>query len=204
MFKALKMLKIAKDPRNYRWFYTSEGKLVIGGKNEDQNEYVLKYFLKSEYTVMHTSSPGSPFMIIQNSSPSKKDLDECAVFCASFSKEWKKLKNSRGKIDIDFFKGNQIYKTKDMKTGTFGIKGKKKTMKVKPELMLIIQKGKLRAVPKTKTKEQILGLIKPGKLSKEEAGGKIAKDIRDNYHLPISKDEVMQAIPSDKIGVSKK
>ena len=71
MFKALRMLKVAKDPGNYRWFYTSEGKLVIGGKNEEQNELVLKHFLKSEYTVMHTNAPGSPFMIIQDSSPSK-------------------------------------------------------------------------------------------------------------------------------------
>ena len=203
MFRALRMLKVAKDPGNYRWFYTSEGKLVIGGKNEEQNELVLKHFLKSEYTVMHTNARGSPFMIIQDSSPSKKDLEETAVFCASFSKEWKKLKNARGKISIDVFKGNQIYKTKQMKTGTFGIKGKKKAMKVKPELILIIQKGKLRAVPKTKTKEQILGVLKPGKLTKEEAGVKIAKSIRDNYHLPISKDEVMQAIPSDKVGFKK-
>ena len=38
MFKALRMLKVAKDPGNYRWFYTSEGKLVIGGKNESAQD----------------------------------------------------------------------------------------------------------------------------------------------------------------------
>ena len=40
-------------------------------------------------------------------------------------------------------------------------------------------------------------------LAGKEAGVKIAKSIRDNYHLPISKDEVMQAIPSDKVGFKK-
>jgi len=39
---------------------------------------------------MHTSLPGSPFMIIQTDKPTKKDLDETARFTAAFSKQWKK------------------------------------------------------------------------------------------------------------------
>ena len=197
----LKLLTPAKNYLYYRWFYTSEGKLVVGGKSEDQNELVLKNFRKSNYTIMHTSKPGSPFMIIQTDSPSKKDLDEAAIFCAAFSKEWKNLKGSKGKISIDIFKGNQIFKGKGMKTGTFGVKGKKKTVKVKPELVMIIQKGKLRAVPKVKIKEQVLVNINPGKMSKDDAVDKIAKKIKDKFHLPVSKDEVMQAIPSGSMSV---
>ena len=82
--------------------------------------------------------------------PSKRDIEEAAVFCACFSKQWKEGKK---KINIDVFKGENIYKTKSMKVGTFGVKGKKETIKVTPELVLVFQKGKLRAVPKT-TKEQ--------------------------------------------------
>ncbi len=198
----LKLLTPARDYRNYRWFYTSEGKLVVGGKSEDQNELVLKNFRKSNYTIMHTSKPGSPFMIIQTDSPSKKDLDEAAVFCAAFSKEWKNLKGSKGKISIDIFKGNQIFKDKGMKTGTFGVKGLKRKVKVKPELVVIIQKGKLRAVPKIKgRKEQVLVDINPGKLSKEQAVDQIAKKIKDKFHLPVSKEEIMQAIPSGNMDV---
>jgi len=198
MFNKLRQMQQARDFMNYRWFYTSEGRLVVGGKNEDQNELVLRNFLKPNYVVMHTSKPGSPFMIIQEHEPSEKDLNETAVFCAAFSKQWK-LGNK--KVDIDVFKGSQIYKDKKMKTGTFGVKGKKKKMKVKPELALVIQKGKLRAVPKSKRKEEILVNIQPGKLSKEEATDKIAKKIKDKFHFPISKDEIMQAIPSDGMSV---
>jgi len=187
----------AKDYRNYRWFFTSNKVLVVGGKSDKQNEFVIKNFLKLDYTLMHTSLPGSPFMIIQSSKPTKKDLEETAIVTASFSHQWKLGKK---KIEIDVFKGTEIYKTKSMKMGTFGVKAKKKTMKVKPELVLIIQKGKLRAVPVT-TKEQVLVTIKQGKLSKEEASEKIAKKIKDKFHFPISKQEIMQTIPSDKLSV---
>jgi predicted ribosome quality control (RQC) complex YloA/Tae2 family protein len=182
---------------NYRWFFTSDNVLVIGGKSDEQNESVIRNFLRPEYTIMHTSTPGSPFMIIQTDKPSKKDLDETAIFCGCFSKQWKENKKN---IEIDIFNGDQIYKKKSMKLGTFGVKGEKKTVKIKPELVLVIQKGKFRAVPKT-TKEQKLVRITPGKLSKEDAVEEIVKKINKKYHYPVSKEEVGQAIPSDKISV---
>jgi len=198
MFKSLKLINEARDFLNYRWFYTSEGKLVIGGKSEEQNESVLRNFLRPYFVVMHTSKPGSPFMIIQSSEPSKKDLEETAIFCACFSKQWK---SGSKEVDIDVFNGSQMYKDKTMKTGTFGVKGRKKKVKTKLDLILIIQNGKLRAVPKIKRNEETLASIKPGKMSKEDATDKIAKRIKDKFHFPISKDEIMQAIPSDGISV---
>ena len=192
--------KPVKDYKNYKWFFTTNNVLVVGGKSDEQNELALKNFSKPEYTIMHTSKPGSPFMIIQSDKPTKKDLEETAIFCACFSKQWKNVKSATTKIDVDIFKGNQIYKLRTMKKGTFGINGKKETTKVKLELVLIFQKGKLKAVPKT-TKEKILVEIKPGKLTKEQATEKISKKIKDKFYLPIEKDEIMQAIPSGKLSV---
>jgi hypothetical protein len=186
-----------EDYLSHRWFFTSEGKLVVGGKSDEKNEEVIRNFLRPEYVIMHTSLPGSPFMILQTERPSKADLKETAIFTAAFSKQWK---NGSKNIAIDIFKGSQIYKAKAMKTGTFGVKGDKETVKVKPELVLIIQKGKIKAVP-SNGKEKILAKIKPGKLTKEEAAEKIAKIMRNKFHFPVNKDEIMQAIPSDKIDV---
>ena len=190
-------LKPAKNYRNYRWFFTSNNVLVVGGKSDSQNELVIKNFLKPDYTIMHTSLPGSPFMIIQSDKPTKKDLDETAIFTASFSKQWK---NGSKNIEVDIFNGWQVYKVKSMKIGTFGVKGNKETKKVKPGLVLVIQKGKFRAVP-SKGKEKKLAEIKPGKLSKEKAVEKLSKKIQDKFHLPVHRDEIMQAIPSDKLSV---
>jgi len=185
------------DYRKYRWFFTSSGKLVVGGKSDKQNELAIRYFLKPNYIVMHTSLPGSPFMIIQDENPTKKDLDETAIFTAGFSKQWK---NNKKSIEVDIFKGSQIYKTKSMKVGTFGVRGEKKTKKVTPKLVLVVQKGKLRAVPIT-TKEKKLVEITPGKLSKEQAAEKISKKIKNEFNLPVSKEEIMSAIPSDKLSI---
>jgi hypothetical protein len=189
-----------KAYESYRWFFTSEGKLVVGGKSDEQNELVIKNFLKPDYTVMHTSSPGSSFMIIQSKNPSKKDIEETAIFTGCFSKQWK---NSVKNIEIDIFKGEQIYKLKSMKKGTFGVKGDKKTIKIKPELALVIQKGKFKAVPNT-TKEKKLARIMQGTLSKEKASEILAKIIKDKFHLPVHKDEIMSAIPSDKINIKER
>jgi len=195
------MLKLqsSKNYENYRWFFTSSDNLVIGGKSDEQNELVLKNFLRPEYTILHTSNPGSPFMIIQSENPDKDDIEESAIFCACFSKQWKEVKPNK-KIEVDVFKGDQVYKTKSMKTGTFGIKGDKKILKVVPKLVLVFQKGKLKSVPRTK-KEKPLVEIKPGKLTKEKAAELIAKKIKDKFHFPISKEEIRSAIPSNKIGV---
>ncbi len=192
-----KLLNLDEKYANFRWFFTSNGILVVGGKNDEQNETVLKEFIKPNYTVVHTSAPGSPFMIIQSEKPSKKDIEESAVFCACFSKQWKL--GSRI-VSIDVFKGGQIYKKKGMKTGTFGVMEGKKTLKVNPELVLVIQNGKLRAVPKT-TKQEKLVELKQGKMAKEQAAEIIARKIKEKYAFPFSREEIMAAIPSDKLEI---
>ncbi len=193
----IKLSNLGKKFEGFRWFFTSENVLVVGGKSDEQNEIVLSKFIKPDFIIAHTSLPGSPFMVIQSDKPSKQDIEETAVFCACFSQQWKTDKKT---IDIDIFKGEQIYKTKIMKTGTFGVKGVKKTMKVRPELVLVIQNGKLRAVPKA-TNSKVLAKIMQGNLSKEETAMKISKIIKDKYHFPISKEEILSAIPSDKMSV---
>ena len=194
----MRKLNPQKDYRNYRWFLTSDKKLVVGGKSDTQNELVIRNFLKPSYTIMHTALPGSPFMIILSDNPSKKDVGETAIVTGCFSQQWKLNKK---KIEIDIFKGEMIYKTKSMKLGTFGIKGDKKSMKITPELVLVIQRGKLKAVPKT-TNEKKLVKITSGNLSKEKAAEEIAGIMRNKFHYPVSKEEIMQAIPSDKIKIS--
>lgn len=193
----IKLTNLDRKYENFRWFFTSNNTLVVGGKSDEQNEIVLKEFLKPNYIVMHTSAPGSPFMVIQSDTPSKKDIEEAAVFCACFSQQWKLKKK---KIQIDIFKGEQIYKIPSMKKGTFGVKSRKKTIKVKAELFLVIQNGKLRAVPNA-SKLEVLAHIKQGNLSKEEAVEKIFKIIKDKYHFPVSREEIMSAIPSSKLSV---
>lgn len=174
------------DYAKFRWFFTSSGVLVIGGKSADQNEEIVK-LARPRDAMLHTSSPGSPFCIVfYDVEETEKDVHEAAIFCASLSKDWKLKKKQ---ISVDVFRKDQIYKTKSMPKGTFGVKGKTEILKVEPKLYLEFQEGKLRSVPfKTDIAE-----IKPGKMSKDEAAEMIRKK------LEIPKEEAMSALPSDGI-----
>lgn len=157
-----------KNYTQYRWFYTSQDTLVVGGKNASQNDQLMKEITSSgkDYLVMHTSSPGSPFSVLVKSKElvKKQELEECAIFTACFSKEWKQGKK---KASVDVFTSAQLSKGKEMSVGTWRVSGKVERVSVPLELVLAIQKKKLRAVPSKSTKRP-LARICPGSVDKTD------------------------------------
>lgn len=188
-----KIAKNNEDFKKFRWFETSSRKIVVGGKNAEQNEFLVKQLINSvdNYIVMHTNSPGSPFAIIPSESPNEIDLEETAIFTASFSRAWKaKAKNVR----VDIFKASSIYKTKSMKIGTFGVKKLEGTKIVSPKLYITTQKSVIRAVPQEKKNSIILI---PGNLSKDHTCEQIAEKLK------VTKQEVEMALPSGEFKIVK-
>jgi len=116
---------------NFRKAVTSSGKLMLAGKNAETNEKLIEQVGKEEL-VFHTAKPGSPFVNIKledGEKYSQKDVQEAAIFCAKYSQDWKKAKIKKD-VDVHYFLGKDIFKLKDMKLGTFGVKGYKE-MRVK-------------------------------------------------------------------------
>lgn len=182
----------------YRWFFTSAGNLVIGGKSAEQNEEVVKNQVNREDLIMHTAQPGSPFTVIktQNKETTAEDIHEAAIFTASFSKSWKQGKKQ---AEIHIFKPEQIVKEKGSKTGTFTVLGKIRKAKAELKLALTIQKGRLRAVPLT-VAQDILYMLQPGKIQKEEAVEEIAKKLKQE-NLCFKKEEILNALPAGKFSI---
>lgn len=180
-----------EDYKKYRWFFTSSGKLVLGGKSAVQNEEIVN---NAKGVLLHTAAPGSPFCVIEK--PTKKELEEAAIFTACFGQEWKRGKK---KARVHVFESNQLIKDKKMKTGTFGVLGKVKDIEVDLKLGLCFQKKILRAVPLSACEDKILEII-PGKLNKEKAVQTILNCL-EQKGISVSKDEVFSAIPSDKIEI---
>jgi predicted ribosome quality control (RQC) complex YloA/Tae2 family protein len=112
---------------NFREIITNSGQLVLAGKNSKNNEELIKQVEDNE-VVLHTDVSGSPFVNIKEK-PKKKDIREAAIFCAKYSQDWRDNKKD---VIVHKFKGKDIYKEKNMKTGTFGVK-KFKKIKVKKE-----------------------------------------------------------------------
>ena len=106
---------------------TSSGKKVLAGKNAKNNEELVKQAEKNEI-VLHTAKPGSPFVSIKGKA-NKKDIKEAAIFCAEYSQDWRDNKED---VKVHLFTGNDVYKKKGMKAGTFGVR-KFKIIKVKKE-----------------------------------------------------------------------
>jgi predicted ribosome quality control (RQC) complex YloA/Tae2 family protein len=76
----------------FRWFISSNGFLVIGGRDATTNEIVIKKYTDKNDLVFHTELAGSPFVVIKNINNieiPEKTITEAAQFCASFSKSWK-------------------------------------------------------------------------------------------------------------------
>lgn len=113
---------------NFRKFTTTSGKEVLAGKSAETNEELIKQAGKDEI-VLHTAKPGSPFVNIKanlKEEITKKDIEEAAVFCVKYSQAWKKAKKKPANVEVHVFFGKDIFKTKDMKLGTFGVKKHKK------------------------------------------------------------------------------
>ena len=111
----------------FREFVTSSGKKVLAGKDAEQNEELVKQFIGKDNRIFHTSKPGSPFCVIEKIKHSKKDEKETAIFCASKSHDWR---DNKSDVEVNFFDGDDVYKDKKMKAGTFGVK-RYRTMVVK-------------------------------------------------------------------------
>jgi len=109
--------------------------MIFGGKSAENNEELIKQVGKDE-EVFHTDAIGSPFVNIKGK-PKKGDVKEAAIFCAAYSKDWKKNKKD---VIVHRFKGKEIYKTLSMKPGTFGVKKFKRIKVMKKDIQEFLKK----------------------------------------------------------------
>ncbi|MDE1862609.1 MAG: NFACT family protein [Thaumarchaeota archaeon] len=74
----------------YRWFFTSDGLLAIGGRDASSNSSVIRKHLGKNDRVFHAEITGSPFFILkdcQDAAPSS--ISEVAQATVSFSRAWR-------------------------------------------------------------------------------------------------------------------
>ena len=91
-----------------------------------------------------------------------------------------------------------------MKTGTWGVKGPIKNVKVDLGLVLVMQKRILRAVPKKSVKKnEILIEICPGKKDKEKMATEIIKELSEKGKK-IKKEDILSALPAGGVKICKK
>jgi len=118
----------------FRWFHTSDGFLVIGGRNADENEELVKKYLDRGDLFFHTQAHGAPATILKATGPSEAPPDdisipessreEAAQFAISYSTLWKEGKYAG---DVYCVGPDQVTKTPEsgeyLEKGSFAIRG---------------------------------------------------------------------------------
>ncbi len=180
----------------YRWFFSSDGILVIAGRNAEQNEELIKSQCRPYDTVLHADIHGSPFAVIRNDvrkKLSEQTLREAAEFVASYSRAWL-LKIT---VDVYAISPDQLVKTAGLPTGSFLIKGERKWFnKVEPKLALAFT-DRLIAGPVEVIKKQTLEIVTivPGD------NDKIADEIKKKINASL--EEISKAVPYGRGEVTK-
>uniref|UniRef100_A0A1B6MPX6 NFACT RNA-binding domain-containing protein n=1 Tax=Graphocephala atropunctata TaxID=36148 RepID=A0A1B6MPX6_9HEMI len=110
------------------WFISSENYLVIGGRDQQQNEVIVKRYLRGSDVYVHADLHGAASVVVKNPSPQPippKTLNEAGTMAICYSGAWEaKVHTSAWWVHAD-----QVSKTAPtgeyLTTGSFMIRGKK-------------------------------------------------------------------------------
>jgi len=172
----------------YRWFISSSGNIIIGGKDAKTNELVVKKYLKEGDRYAHADIQGAPSIVIKskdvNDEPisiSNETLEEACIFATSFSKAWKQFAEAQAY----WVSPEQVSKTAQsgefVPKGAFIIRGKRNYYRCKLEVVVgeveingikKIMCGPVNAVKKHSKKYIV---INPGDIKKNDMARKLSK-----------------------------
>jgi predicted ribosome quality control (RQC) complex YloA/Tae2 family protein len=122
----------------YRWFITTDGLLVIGGRDASSNSALIRKHLTEHDIVFHAEVYGSPFFIIKNAAAFAatqegtidSSLHQVAQATISFSRAWK---DGLSSADAYWVMAEQVKKGAPtgqfLPKGSFVIEGKRNYLK---------------------------------------------------------------------------
>jgi predicted ribosome quality control (RQC) complex YloA/Tae2 family protein len=112
----------------FRWFTSSDGFLVVAGKDTVSNEVLIKKYTTQEDVVLHAEISGAPFTVVKSEGKTipESTLREAGEFAASFSRAWRE---NAGSADVYWVKLDQLSKSgpsgEFVPHGSFAVVGKR-------------------------------------------------------------------------------
>jgi len=166
----------------YRWFVTSDGTVVIGGRDAGSNEDIGKKYLEGNDYFVHSDVHGGSVVVVKGDT---ERWDEVAEFAASYSNAWK-----AGHFTCDVYaaKPDQVSKTAEsgefVKRGAFIVRGERRYfrnvglkvaigLQLEPELAVI--GGPESAVKKTAA---YYAVLLPGKFEPNDTAKKVLRELK--------------------------
>ena len=186
----------------YRWFISSNGNIVIAGRDAKTNEIIVKKYLKERDRYAHADISGAPSVVIKSKDINDKLLDiddktlkEACIFSASYSKAWKQF----AEASSYWVKPEQVSKSAQsgefVPKGAFIIRGKRNYQKSKLEIAIgeieiegikKIMGGPVSALKKRSKKYVILN---PGPITKNDLSKRLSKIFN------VSSEEISKELP---------
>ncbi len=205
--KELSVRKLEKRKKKwfekFRWFISSEGLLVIGGKDATTNEILVKRHMTGNDLYCHADIYGAPHVVIKDGKKAgEKTILEACQFAVSMSRAWKD-----GIYSGDAYWADPSQVTKKAPSGeylgkgAFMVYGKRNWMHGLPlKLAVGIVEYEGERLPmcgpvdalKAHTNRYII--IRPGRTKKSELAKKIAK-ILEKWGHKVELDDLMQILP---------
>lgn len=213
-------IKPKKWFEKFRWFVSSDGFLVVAGKDAVTNEVLVKNHSSNDDDVFHADIVGAPFVVVKTETkePSPQCLSEAAEFAAAFSRAWRE---GFGSVDVYWVKPEQLSKGgpsgESVGHGAFVVRGQRNWMRgvklglavgilVDANDALQFVGGPIGAVKaKTETYVKIVPGDLPGKellkLVLKVLASKIPKELREKI-AEASIEELREHIPFNKGDIS--
>ncbi|MGQ0535203.1 MAG: ribosome rescue protein RqcH [Methanobacteriota archaeon] len=188
----------------YRWFLSSEGNLVIGGRDAKSNETLVKRHLEPNDRYVHADVQGAPSVVVKAlpAGIGEATLEEACGFAASYSKAW-----SVGAMSGEAYwvTPAQVSKTPEsgeyLAKGAFVIRGKRTYASVPLRIAIgeiehegakKIMGGPPRAIEARSSRFVVL---EPG----DEAGNALAPKLARAFNVPV--EDVQATIPPGGVRV---
>ncbi len=123
--------KKANDKPILEQYESSDGTVILVGKNNKQNDYLTSRVAQRNDIWLHTKDIPGSHVVIRNSDPTDKTILEAANIAAYFSKA-----RESGSVPVDFTEVRHVKKPKGAKPG-FVIYVEQQTVYVTPDLDLV-------------------------------------------------------------------
>jgi len=167
----------------FRWFVTSDGVVVLGGRDAGQNEELVKKYMAGGDIFVHADVHGASVVIVKGKT---ERMDEVAQFAASYSGAWKS-----GHFSADVYSAlpAQVSKTPEhgeyVSRGSFIVRGERIYYRSVPLGVAIgLQLEPQAAViggPSTavRTRTAVYVELQPGQFEQNDVAKKVLRILRE-------------------------
>lgn len=183
---------------NWRWFFTSDGHLVMAGRDVRSNEKLVSKQLEDNDRYLHADVSGAPSTVVKAKEGKVSDaaLEEAATFAACMSRVWNA---GHASAEAYWVTPQQVSKTPNpgeyVAKGAFIIRGKRNFVRVSMRLAVgeVEVEGARKImggpVPAIASRSQRYVVLEPGDMTTNDLANRLSKA------FDVNVEEVQTVLP---------